>query len=198
MSFPKFVYMTKNTPFFPILHVFAPLNDVCAYSAWSWKTTLITWIFGRAWYPPPPPWHSSGPRARYTYSIMLDASPSETFWEKSFQWPCRRWGLRVGGYRIFIIVTFHVFCESSVIKFAPFGLPSRTLLMTTFMLTMILTILITCLEFLVTHFCLSYFYVANFSIYRPKCRFQNVIPNYVAFKSLKTERVVKVFRGLCF
>ena len=43
--------MTKNTPFFPILHVFAPLNDVRAYSVWSWKTTLITWIFGRAWYP---------------------------------------------------------------------------------------------------------------------------------------------------
>ena len=37
MFFPKFVYMTKNTPFFPILHVFAPLNDVRAYSAWSWK-----------------------------------------------------------------------------------------------------------------------------------------------------------------
>ena len=52
MFFPKFVYMTKNTPFFSILHVFAPLNDVRAYSAWSWKTTLITWIFGRAWYPP--------------------------------------------------------------------------------------------------------------------------------------------------
>ena len=58
MFFPKFVYMTKNRPFFPILHVFAPLNDVRAYSAWSWKTTLLTWIFGRAWYPP---WHSSGP-----------------------------------------------------------------------------------------------------------------------------------------
>ena len=61
MFFPKFVYMTKNTPFFPILHVFAPLNDVRAYSAWSWKTTLITWIFGRAWYPldirVPPPGH---------------------------------------------------------------------------------------------------------------------------------------------
>ena len=65
MSFPKFVYMTKNTPFFPILHVFAPLNDVRAYIAWSWKTTLITWIFGRAWYPP---WHSSGPSG-----ILLDA-----------------------------------------------------------------------------------------------------------------------------
>ena len=24
MSFPKFVYMTKNTSFFPILHVFDP------------------------------------------------------------------------------------------------------------------------------------------------------------------------------
>ena len=48
----------KTHPFFPILHVFAPLNAVRAYSAWSWKTTLITWIFGRAWYPP---WHSSGP-----------------------------------------------------------------------------------------------------------------------------------------
>ena len=58
MFFPKFVYMTKNIPFFPILHVFAPLNDVRAYSAWDWKTTLITWIFGRAWYLP---WHSSGP-----------------------------------------------------------------------------------------------------------------------------------------
>ena len=30
MSFPKFVNMTKNTPFFPILHVFAPLKDVPA------------------------------------------------------------------------------------------------------------------------------------------------------------------------
>ena len=44
MSFPKFVSMTKNIPFFPILHV-APLNDVRAYIAWSWKTTLIKWIF---------------------------------------------------------------------------------------------------------------------------------------------------------
>ena len=53
MSFPKFVYMTKNTPFFRILHVFfSPLNDVHAFLAWSWKTTLITWIFGRVWYPP--------------------------------------------------------------------------------------------------------------------------------------------------
>ena len=41
----------KNTPFFPVLHIFTPLNDVHAYSAWSWKTTLIMWIFGRAWYP---------------------------------------------------------------------------------------------------------------------------------------------------
>ena len=51
MSFPKLVNMAKNTPFFPILHVFAPLNDVRAYIALSWKTTLITWIFLRGWYP---------------------------------------------------------------------------------------------------------------------------------------------------
>ena len=62
MFFPKFLHMTKNTPFFPILHVFAPLNDVRAYSALSWKTTLITWIFGWAWYPP---WHSSGPPGKW-------------------------------------------------------------------------------------------------------------------------------------
>ena len=58
MFFPKFFYMTKTTPFSPVLHVFAPLNDVRTYSARSWKTTLITWIFGWAWYPP---WHSSAP-----------------------------------------------------------------------------------------------------------------------------------------
>ena len=80
MFFPKFVYMTKNIPFFPILHVFAPLNDVRAYSAWDWKTTLITWIFGRAWYPP---WHSSGPQgrafgARASCSIFL-APPALVF-----------------------------------------------------------------------------------------------------------------------
>ena len=45
MSFPKFVNVTKNILFFfPILHVFEPLNDVRTYIAWSWKTTLITWI----------------------------------------------------------------------------------------------------------------------------------------------------------
>ena len=59
-SFQNLSIWPKNTPFFPLLHVFAPLNDVRAYSAWSWKTTLITWIFGLAWYPldirvaPPP------------------------------------------------------------------------------------------------------------------------------------------------
>ena len=37
---------------FPILHVFAPLNDVSVYTAWSWKTTLM-WIFYEddGWYP---------------------------------------------------------------------------------------------------------------------------------------------------
>ena len=31
----------KTHPFFPTLHIFAPLNDIRAYIAWSWKTTLI-------------------------------------------------------------------------------------------------------------------------------------------------------------
>ena len=74
-SFQNFFYMTKNTPFFPILHVFAPLNDVRAYSAWSWKTTLITWIFGRAWYPP---WHSSDPRP---FVIIFPIHAYETIWK---------------------------------------------------------------------------------------------------------------------
>ena len=43
--FQNFVSKTKNTPSFPILHVFALLNDVHVNTAWSWKTTLITWIF---------------------------------------------------------------------------------------------------------------------------------------------------------
>ena len=50
-SFQNLSIWLKTHLFFPILHVFAPLNDVRAYSAWSWKTTIITWIFGRAWYP---------------------------------------------------------------------------------------------------------------------------------------------------
>ena len=45
MSFPKFVNMAKNIPFFPISHVFAPLNYVRPYTTWSWKTTLIMWFF---------------------------------------------------------------------------------------------------------------------------------------------------------
>ena len=31
--FQNFINMTKNIPFFPILHIFAPLNDVRAYIA---------------------------------------------------------------------------------------------------------------------------------------------------------------------
>ena len=49
MSFTKSVNMTKNTPFFPILHIFATLNDVRAYIAWSWKQSEV--IFLRGWYP---------------------------------------------------------------------------------------------------------------------------------------------------
>ena len=51
MSFPKFVIWPKTYPFFQFCTFFAPLNDVRAYIAWSWKTTLIMWIFLRGWYP---------------------------------------------------------------------------------------------------------------------------------------------------
>ena len=58
----KFVNMTENIPCFPNVHIFEPLNDVCVYIAWSWKTTLITWIFFtriisnfKYKSPPPPP-----------------------------------------------------------------------------------------------------------------------------------------------
>ena len=40
--FQNLLLLPITHPFFPILHVFAPLNDVRAYIAWSWKTTLIT------------------------------------------------------------------------------------------------------------------------------------------------------------
>ena len=52
----------KQTFFFPSLHVFAPLSDVRAYITWSWKTTLITWIFLRGWYPAS---NTSAPPARF-------------------------------------------------------------------------------------------------------------------------------------
>ena len=39
------------------------------------------------------------------------------------------------------------------------------------------------------HFCLSYFYVVIFFIY--KCKFQNVIPNYVAFKFFQLQNYKK-------
>ena len=54
--FPNLSIWPKTHPFFQFCTFLHPLNDVCAYIAWSWKTTLITWIFGQAWYPP---WHSS-------------------------------------------------------------------------------------------------------------------------------------------
>ena len=42
MSFPKFGELAlKHTLFSSNMHVFAPLNDVRAYIAWFWKTTLI-------------------------------------------------------------------------------------------------------------------------------------------------------------
>ena len=41
MSFQNMTTSPKTHLFPPILHVFAPLNDVRAYIAWSWKTTII-------------------------------------------------------------------------------------------------------------------------------------------------------------
>ena len=82
MSFPKFVNMTKNTPpfFSPILHVFALLNNVLAYIAWSWKTTLITFFFRGLGYIqlqiqvfPPPPGHAS----RVTKRPYPDSRPMQ-------------------------------------------------------------------------------------------------------------------------
>ena len=60
MFFPKFVYMTKNIPFFPVLHVFAPLNDVRAYSNLGLKNNTNYVIFWTSLIPPltfewPPP-----------------------------------------------------------------------------------------------------------------------------------------------
>ena len=44
--FPKFMTITKNTPFFfPNFGCFCTLNDVCAYFAWSWNTAIIMWFF---------------------------------------------------------------------------------------------------------------------------------------------------------
>ena len=73
MSFPKFANLTQNTPFFPIWHVLAPLNDVREYIAWSWKITLITWFFFiRGWYPTST---SSGPGIGFytCYTERLDS-----------------------------------------------------------------------------------------------------------------------------
>ena len=76
MSIPKFVNMTKNIPFFPILHVFAPLNDERTYIAWSWKTTLITWIFLRGWYPV---WNTSGPPGDLIMMIVVDKTEHDIY-----------------------------------------------------------------------------------------------------------------------
>ena len=63
MSFPKFVNtcMTKNTPFFPILHVFAPLNDVRTLPGPENNPNYVNFFtrmisnFKYKWPPPPPP-----------------------------------------------------------------------------------------------------------------------------------------------
>ena len=73
----------KIHPFFQFCTFFAPLNDVCAYITWSWKTTLITWIFGWAWYPldirvPPPPDQKTSTRgALYYFHVRLTHCPTQ-------------------------------------------------------------------------------------------------------------------------
>ena len=51
------LYNQKHTRFSNFARFCTP-KRCTTYSAWSWKTTLFTWIFWRNWYPP---WHSSGP-----------------------------------------------------------------------------------------------------------------------------------------
>ena len=116
MFFPKFVYMTKNTPFF------APLNDVRSYSAWSWKTTLITWIFGRAWYPP---WHSSGPPGKihpFIYQIWLFISSHSYYQEADFATHAS------GMYSNYFLTG----CGARVLKPIPIFLPQKRLIFTVF------------------------------------------------------------------
>ena len=57
MFFPKFVYMAKNTPFFPILHIFVPLNDVRVLCLVLKNNP----IYVNFWTSLIPPWHSSAP-----------------------------------------------------------------------------------------------------------------------------------------
>ena len=63
--FQNLLLWSKTHPFFsPLLHIFAPLNNVHAYIALSWKTTLIMWFFLRGWYPTS---NASGPPGREGY-----------------------------------------------------------------------------------------------------------------------------------
>ena len=55
---------SQNLSIWPKTHSFSNFARFCTPKRCThvqclvWKTTLITWIFGRAWYPP---WHSSAP-----------------------------------------------------------------------------------------------------------------------------------------
>ena len=51
---PKYVFLCGVfliCPLCPFQNLSIWPNDVRTYIAWSWKTTLITWIFFRGWYP---------------------------------------------------------------------------------------------------------------------------------------------------
>ena len=111
-SFQNLSIWPKTHPFFPILHVFTPLNDVRTYSAWSWKTTLIKWIFGRAWYPlhissaPPPP-----PRI----------NQSKTIWSRAVaeSWGMANTFLEASKYKEYNIYVLIIMQHKELLKFYP-------------------------------------------------------------------------------
>ena len=76
LFFPKFMTITKTHLFFPMLDVFAPLNDV---HTWSWKTALITCFLLQWWYLP---WNTSPP-PRHSLFISL---PMEIYAKVSVWW----------------------------------------------------------------------------------------------------------------
>ena len=102
----KFVNMTKNTPLFPFFHVFAPLNNVRGYIAWSWKTTLISDFFYeddiqlQIQVPPPPP---PGPSCNMFQIGMVWWHHSEkcAFLKHVSDWHCAN----------FVILKPHVKCK---------------------------------------------------------------------------------------
>ena len=86
-------YDQKDTLFSQFCTFFVPLNDVRAYIAWSWKMTLITWIFLRGWYPTS---NTSAPPPRQVKCILIvlciKLATQVYFWhEMCHSLDCRWW-----------------------------------------------------------------------------------------------------------